>query len=97
MLEAHWDPSDVDTLFFDWSCMIGNASITSSLWDIPSGWELHAQYINQQAAIGDEVVTANGALLSAPGAEGPYRIANMISLSDGRVYERSVFVYVRDI
>lgn len=97
LLSAHWDSSDIDAVFFDWTPMLGGASIVSSMWDVPAGWSIEREYLNQAAQCGDVEVVANGVLLSAPSIEGPYRIANMVTLSDGRAYERSVFVYVREL
>ena len=97
-LTASWDPSDIDHVFLDWSTLAGDASVVSATWTLPTGWAILAQYDGVTVeADGESYANAYGVMLSSAGREGRYSVSCLVDLDDGRRYERSFLVYVRDI
>ena len=86
-----WDPSDIDYVWFAWDDKLNGATITNSEWTLPTGFSLISE--QQDASVTDEdgvtYSNANGAMISTTLTSGRQIVANKVTLSDGRVYERS--------
>ena len=94
-----WDPSDVEYVWIAWDDILRGATISDSSWTVPTGWTVEAEQMN--AAVtdddGNSYSAANGALLSTTATKGRHVFTNHVVLSDGREYERSVAVSVRQM
>lgn len=94
-----WDPSDSGWVWFCWTEIVGTASITLSEWTLPAGWTSEDEETGQtyRDAAGTDHADSNGILLSTTATSGQHTVANKVTLSDGRVFERSVSILVEDI
>lgn len=98
-LPARWDPQDRDWIWIGWANVLEGASISTSVWTLPTGWTSHSTLTNQNVEDEDGVThaNANGVELSTSNTEGLYVIANKVTLSDGRILERSVRLHVTSL
>lgn len=82
------DPGAVRAIPIDWSDVIGDDSITASVWDVPAG------VVEQSNAISGAVTAIT---LSGGTAETDYLLVNRITFGSGQIDERTVRVCVRDL
>lgn len=98
-LYERWDPYDIEYVWIAWDGMLDGATISTSTWVLPTGWTLVAAQM--AASVTDEdgntYAAANGALLSTTTTSGRHTISNRTTLSDGRQYERSMIIVVREL
>lgn len=97
--EDYWDTYDKDTIWIAWDSLLRGSSISASEWVAPDNWTVHS---SQMAASvtdvdGKSYTAANGALVSTTDTAGRYKISNRVTLADGRQYERTVIVVVRQL
>lgn len=97
--DERWDTFDIDYVWIAWDEMLRGSSISDSEWIVPTGWTVEAE--QQDATVtdadGNEYDAANGALLSTTATTGRHKISNRVTLADGRQYERTVIVTVRQL
>lgn len=98
-LETFWDTSDREFVWFGWSQSLRGSSIVSSDWVVPANWTIHAEQTNVSVIDDDGTTHTNscGVLLSTTETKGTFLIKNKIVLADGREYERSVKVKVKQM
>lgn len=98
-LDEYWDTFDVDYVWVAWDSFLRGSSISASEWIVPTGWTVEAE--QQDASVtdsdGNTYDAANGALLSTTATTGRYKISNRVTLADGRQYERTVIVVVKQL
>lgn len=96
--EQGWDTSDQEWLWVSWASVLDGESISTSVWTLPTGWTNEDALVNQTVVEdGVSYTNSNGVLLSTTASPGLYEIANKVTLSDGRVYERSVRVHLQEL
>lgn len=95
-----WDVYDIDWVWFAWDDVLDGATIATSVWVTPDGWTLEQQSDDTAVTDGAGVTYshANGARFTAASAEPGRRavIANRVTISDGRAFERSVAVLLAE-
>lgn len=98
-LPARWDPQDRDWIWIGWASVLEGASISVSAWTVPAGWTSHSTLADQtvEDEDGTQHANANGVELSTTQIAGVHTIANKVTLSDGRILERSVLVHVASL
>lgn len=94
-----WDTQDIDYVWIAWDDLLRGATITDSDWTIPTGWTGSAAQMAASVTDDDDnaYTAANGILLSTTATRGRHKISNHVTLSDGREYERTVVVVVRQL
>lgn len=94
-----WDPSDREYVWFCWADKLDGATIVTSEWTLPANWTSSATQIDQSVTDEDGVVRSNcnGNQLSTTETFGDFTVTNKVTLSDGRIYERSVIVPVMSV
>lgn len=99
LLRQALDPFDIDWVWAVWSDKIGEAEIANSDWILPDGWEAVAYQQAAQVQVEDVMYEqANAVLVNNNEArKGKYEISNRIVLVDGRQFERSCYVWVREL
>lgn len=99
LLVELWDPSDIDYIWFAWDDKLNGASISDSEWAVPADWTVVSMQLDASVTDDDGVSYdhANAALLSTTKIRGSHIVSNKVTLSDGRVFERSVKVKVKDL
>lgn len=93
------DPYDTEWIIFAWDERIADANVTSSEWVVPSEWNLVRTAQNQEiSARGRAFQSVNAALVDVNNAvAGRYVVSNRVHLSDGRQFERSVKIKIREM
>lgn len=81
------DPSDEDFFTMDWSALIGGATISTSVWSVPTG-------LTQTAT--SNTTTTTTIKLSGGTADTIYSLPNTVTTSDGRTLQRSMNIKVVD-
>lgn len=94
-----WDPSDSDFIWFSWEDRLNGEVIVGSSWIAPQGWTVSGEQMSATVTDSDGIqyTSVNGALFSTSETSGSHIISNRVTLSDGRVYERSVKVKVKQL
>lgn len=97
--DDRWDTHDIDYVWVAWDEFLRGSSITDSDWIVPDGWTVVAaqQDASVTDADGNSYDSANGALLSTTAITGRHKISNRVTLADGRQYERTVIIVVRQL
>lgn len=93
------DPYDTEWVVFAWDERIADATVIASDWVLPSDWNLVRTAQNQEiSARGRDFQSVNAALVDVNNAAaGRYVLSNRVSLSDGRQYERSVKIRIKEM
>lgn len=93
------DPYDTEWVVFAWDNRIADAAVISSEWVVPTDWNLVRTAQNQEiSARGREFQSVNAALVDVNNAQpGRYVVSNRVHLSDGRQFERSVKIQIKEM
>ncbi len=97
--KERWDPQDKEYIWICWADILEGASISTSVWAVPTNWTSHSELDDQTVAdeAGTNRLNCNGILTSTTETSGEHVFANKVTLSDSRVYERSVTVEVKTL
>lgn len=94
-----WDPSDIEKVWVVWDDLLDGATITESNWTVPNGWTVEASQLSESVTDSNSETysSANSATLSTTTTRGVHKVSNHVVFSDGREYERSVEIVVRQL
>lgn len=97
--EEQWDPADRAYVWVCWDDLLEGATIATSNWQVPSNWTEDLPLVAQtvQGNDGTQYVNCNGIRLKSGNTYSEIvRVTNAVTFSDGREFERSVKLDVRD-
>lgn len=97
--DERWDPQDKEYIWICWTDILEGATISVSNWTLPANWTSHNELSSQSVddESGTTLADCNGVLTSTTETSGKHTFANKVTLSDGRIYERSVSVTVKTL
>lgn len=98
-LQQSLDPFDIEWLAVVWDERICEASITQSTWTIPGAWTAINYASSAPATInGVSYASVNAVLVDINNAPtGRYEVSNQVVLSDGRQFERSFKISIKQL
>lgn len=98
-LEQSLDPFDIEWLGVVWDHRICDATIEESTWTIPPEW-VPVSYIQSSPVSIDGVAyeALNAVMVDVNNAPvGRYIVSNQVRLSDGRQFERSFKIKIKEM
>lgn len=98
-LKQSLDPFDIEWLGVVWDERLCDATIVTSTWTIPSEW-VPVSYMQGSAVSIDGVAyeALNAVMVDVNNAPvGKYVVSNQVTLSDGRQFERSFRIAIKQL
>ncbi len=92
------DPSDVELFACVWDAFMDTASISTSTWIFPDGFNLIESHIDITVTDGTSTFNhANTALLATTNLAGSFTITNRVKFTDNRSYDRSFKIKIKEL